>query len=67
MPLNFLLLNGRHQLAVAEQRTSGVPENPAQSENDHFDFFSIFAQVSRNPTVRLNTGFASVLSRSTQK
>ena len=61
------LLNGRCQAAVLEHRASRFVKQTPKSENVHFDFFSIFAQVSRNATVLLNTGRPEVESRSTQK
>ena len=64
---DFLLFHGRRQRAVLQHRAGRFVEQTTESENDHFDFFSILAQVSRSATVRLNTGFSAVLSGSTEK
>src|ERR1700674_5756918 len=64
---DLLLLNGAHQFPVLQNGAGGLAENPAESENDHLDFFSIFAQVSRRATVRLKTRFCGVVSGSTEK
>ena len=64
---DFLLFHRRRELAVLQHRAGRVVEQAAESENDHFDFFSILAQVSRSATVRLKTGFSGVLSGSTEK
>src|ERR1700686_1284938 len=64
---DLLLLNGGHQFAVLQNGAGGLAENPAESENDHLDFFSIFAQVSRSATVRLKTNFCGDVSGSTEK
>ena len=64
---DFLLLHGRRERAIFQDRASRFVEQTTESENDHFDFFSILAQVSRNATVRLKTGFSVVLSGSTEK
>src|SRR5450432_4177770 len=64
---HFLLFHGRGEGAMLEHRAGRLIEQTAESENYHFDFFSILAHVSRNATVRLKTGFSAVLSGSTEK
>src|SRR6185436_898362 len=61
---DFRFLHGSDQLAVFQNGAGRVAKQPAQTENDHLLFFSIFAQASLSVTVRLNTGRSEVLSRS---
>ena len=68
---NLRFFHGGKDFSVFQQRAGCVVEQPSQTNDDHFDFFSdvfsILAQVSRRATVRLKTGFAGVESLSAQK
>ena len=61
------------QLAREVRQVENLPHNvpngsrAAPSDRLHLAFFSILAHVSRSVTARLNTSFAGVESRSTQK
>ncbi len=76
LPRQFALFRRADQDAVLQDGRRRFVQNSADAENDHgyaldapcpFCAFSIFAQVSRRATVRLNTSRSGVLSGSTQK
>ena len=66
----FGLFHGSEQRAVLQDGAGGIAQDAADSENDHylpFSRFSILAQASFSPTVRLNTNLPAAESGSTQK
>ena len=67
LPRDFFLFDRRYEIAILQYGAGRVLQDTTQSENDHFDFFSILAQVSRSATVRLKTSLSGVESGSTAK
>ena len=63
----FGFLDGGHQLAVFEDGARGIAQDSTDPEDDHLPRFSIFAQASFSPTVRLKTSLAALESESTAK
>ena len=69
-PRQFRFLHRRQQVSIAQNGAGSVAQNPTDSQKNHFFpccAFSILAQVSRSPTVRLKTSLSGVESLSTQK